>query len=273
VAVIGAAGSIGRLAALHAGRHARRLVLIGNPRTPGAADTLSAIAGEVYRKAAHIALLQADAGLPQLLLEAIGPTELICLLETIPESALRAFGKAIEERLARKGMRRAPIVVSCDLAAELGKAGVVLSASGAGKAFVDPRLLAPGAIVCDVARPLDVLSEVKSLRHDVFVYEGGVIQLPENVSFGAQNVLGYPRGYNLACLSETMVLAMEGAHRHHSLGNMIDYDEALHIHDRARQHGFGFAVLVDGVPCTTRPPRPAVERRVQVQPVLVESGV
>jgi predicted amino acid dehydrogenase len=119
-------------------------------------------------------------------------------------------------------------------------------------------LLAEGSIVCDVARPLDVLGTVREQRPDVFVYEGGLMKLPEHVAFGAQNVLGYPRGYNLACLSETMVLAMEGTRHSHSIGNMIEYDEALAIFDKSRQHGFASAVLVDGQPWSR--PR-SVERR------------
>ena len=247
VAIIGAAGSIGRLASLHAGRYARHMILLGNPKNPASLQTLNAIAGEVYRKAAQVALLQVDPGLPEALLEAIGPAELICLLEAIPDADNARFKAAVEERLARRGMR-APIVVAMDLAAQLGKAGVVLSASAAGKSFIDPMLLARESIVCDVARPLDILCGVKALRRDVFVYEGGLMQLPENLAFGAQNVLGYPRGYNLACLSETMVLAMEGTRRSHSVGGMIDYDEALSIFDKSRQHGFNFAVLDEGKP-------------------------
>jgi len=248
VAVIGAAGSIGRLAALHTGRYGRRLVLLGNPSNPAAADSLHAVAGEVYNKAAQMALLQADAGLPALLLEALGAAEIVRLLETHGAGDPRRFKQAVEERLAARGVRHAPITVSVDLAAELPRAGVVLSASGAGKSFVDPRLLAPQSIVCDVARPLDVLGSVREQRPDVMVYEGGLMKLPEHVAFGAQNVLGYPRGVNLACLSETMVLAMEGTRRSHSIGNMIEYDEALAIFDKSRQHGFASAVLVDGQP-------------------------
>lgn len=256
VAVIGAAGSIGRLAALHLGRYARRLILLGNPNNPAGLDTLADVAGEVYRKAAQVALLQVDPGLPALLLEAFGVVELIRLLETVPAGEHRAFKAAVEDRLARTGTAPPPIGVSVDLPAELGKAGVVLSASGAGKSFVDPMLLAAGSIVCDVARPLDVLGSVLGQRRDVFVYEGGLMKLPEHVAFGAQNVLGYPRGYNLACLSETMVLAMEGTQRSHSIGNLLDYDEALSIHDKSQRHGFQFAVLVDGEPWTGQPLRP-----------------
>jgi hypothetical protein len=51
-------------------------------------------------------------------------------------------------------------------------------------------------------------------------------------------VLGYPPGVNLACLSESIVLALEGAKRHYSLGNRIDYREALAIFDAALKHGF-----------------------------------
>jgi predicted amino acid dehydrogenase len=263
VAVIGAAGSIGRLAAMHAGRHARKLILLGNPANPASIDTLQAIAGEVYGKAAHLALLQPDAGLPGLLLETLGVGEIVRLLELIPSTDHRRFKAAVEERLAACGVRRPPITVSIDLKAELGRAGVVLSASGAGKSFVDPMLLAEGSIVCDVARPLDILGTVREQRRDVFVYEGGLMQLPEHIAFGAQNVLGYPRGINLACLSETMVLAMEGTRRSHSIGNMIEYDESLQIFEKARHHGFASAVLVDGQPMSAKLVRSAAEPRQQ----------
>jgi acetylornithine/succinyldiaminopimelate/putrescine aminotransferase/predicted amino acid dehydrogenase len=262
VAVIGAAGSIGRLAAIHAARHTQRLLLLGNPANPAGLDGLQAVAGEVYAKAAQLALLGGGHGLPRLLLDILGAAELVRLLEGIGDGEFRRMRLAVEERLAARGLRQAPIQVSLDLAADLPRAGVVLSASGAGKSFIDPRLLATDAVVCDVARPLDVLGTVRDSRSDVFVYEGGLMQLPENIAFGAQNVLGYPRGINLACLSETMVLAMEGTRRSHSIGNQIEYDEALSIYDKAVGHGFESAVLVDGKPWAARPARPLFERRV-----------
>jgi predicted amino acid dehydrogenase len=130
---------------------------------------------------------------------------------------------------------------------------MLLSASSAGKSFLDPRLLRPGAIVCDVARPLDVLTAVRAARPDVFVYEGGVMRLPDDVVFGRQNLLGYPPGYNLACLSETIVLAMEGACRSYSVGRHIDYAEACAIYAMALRHGFEYAILRDGVDFNRHP--------------------
>jgi predicted amino acid dehydrogenase len=55
----------------------------------------------------------------------------------------------------------------------------------------------------------------------------GLVRLPMPVRFGAQNVLGSPDDRNLACLCETMVLALDGARRSHSIGNRIAYDEAM----------------------------------------------
>ena len=79
---------------------------------------------------------------------------------------------------------------------------------------------------------------MQSKRSDIAVFEGGVMHLPDQVAFGRQNILGFPRGLNLACLSETITLALEGASRHFSLGKRIDYDEALWIWGAASRHGF-----------------------------------
>ena len=253
VAVIGAAGSIGRLAALHFARYAKCVVLFGNPKNPLGLDKLAEVAGEMYRTAAERALANNASGIAELLMEVIGPVELTRLSETIDAADLLGFKRGIEERLARVGVAELPILLSDTLERDLGKADCVLSASAAGASFIDPAWFAPGCIVCDVARPLDVLGTVKGLRPDVFVYEGGVMRLPEHISFGAQNVLGYPRGYNLACLSETMVLAMDGARRNYSIGSRIDYAGALAIYASSRTHGFEFAVLVDGVAQDVRP--------------------
>jgi acetylornithine/succinyldiaminopimelate/putrescine aminotransferase/predicted amino acid dehydrogenase len=241
VAVIGAAGSVGRVAALHASRFAGRMLLFGNPKNPHSLDNLASVAGEIYRTAAQVALLQADPGLPELMLNSIGIFELTHLLNSVPKSDHLMFRWAVEERFARAGIAT-PIRISNSLEEDLGRADAVISASAAGKSFIDPALFARESTICDVARPLDVLGSVQAARPDIVVYEGGVMKLPENIAFGAQNVLGYPRGYNLACLSETMVLAMEGATRSYSMGQRIDYTEALSIYDKSLKHGFEFAV-------------------------------
>lgn len=243
VAVIGAAGSIGRLASMHLGLHFGQLWLVGNPKNPGALPVLDAIAGEVYRLAVS-RILENDArdGLCAALRERLSVNALRHFIDHVPVGDSIRFRDDIEAALAAAG--QAPLVrTTVSLAEGLGAADAALSASSMGKAFIDPGLFRAGAVVCDVARPLDVVGRVQTARPDVLAYEGGILRLPENIRFGAQNVLGYPRGFNLACLSETIVLAMEGATRSYSIGNHLCYDEANWIYQRAVAHGFTPAVL------------------------------
>jgi predicted amino acid dehydrogenase len=66
--------------------------------------------------------------------------------------------------------------------------------------------------------------------------------LPDAVRFGARNVLGFPSGINLACLSECIALTMAGATRHYSLGNRISVAEADEVYSLACQHGFEVSI-------------------------------
>jgi acetylornithine/succinyldiaminopimelate/putrescine aminotransferase/predicted amino acid dehydrogenase len=252
VAVIGATGSIGRLAALHLSRYTGSLVLLGNPANPRALSDLAAVAGELYRTACTLPPHAAATSLAAMLRQSLGPTALAAMAQDDATDCGEAFCYRIEDALARAGVAP-PLRISTDAADTLGRASMLLSASSAGKSFLDPRLLRPGAIVCDVARPLDVLTAVRAARPDVFVYEGGVMRLPDDVVFGRQNLLGYPPGYNLACLSETIVLAMEGACRSYSVGRHIDYAEACAIYAMALRHGFEYAILRDGVDFNRHP--------------------
>ena len=245
VAIVGSAGSIGRLATLHLSRACGDITLIGNPDSARATAELRAVAGEAYRMAAHAAIEGGCGGVAGCLIEVMGLDGLADLAGSTGAGEPIDVFDAIETRFAL-ARRAPPIRVTVDLVEGLAPAMAVLSASGAGSSFIQPEYLRRGSVVCDVARPLDVLANVRSRRPDVFVYEGGVMRLPEDTSFGDQNVLGYPVGYNLACLSETISLAMAGARRSYSLGKKIDYAEALRIYSRSLSQGFRFAVLPEG---------------------------
>jgi acetylornithine/succinyldiaminopimelate/putrescine aminotransferase/predicted amino acid dehydrogenase len=189
-AVVGAAGSVGRLVALHlARRGASALQLIGNPDNPRALPALEAVAADVH------ALLRAN------------------------------------------GLAPIPVACTTDVARGVCEAELVVTATSAGRSFLDASAFLPGAIVCDVARPLDVQRRLAG-RSDVLVFEGGLMALPGRPRFGEINVLGYPDGINLACLSETIALTLDGATGCHSIGQRIDYVEALAIYATARKHGF-----------------------------------
>src|SRR5690606_24994775 len=125
-----------------------------------------------------------------------------------------------------------------DLQARLRLAEAIISASSNGRPFVKSSWIADDAIVCDAARPGDVAEVVMSSRPELFLFEGGLVRLPETISLGRNNVLGFPAGINLACLSETIALTMSQVRRNTSLGRRSPLEEAHAVAQMARRHGF-----------------------------------
>lgn len=243
-AVVGAAGSVGRLVAFHLAHNgARRLRLIGNAGNRRALLALKAVAGEILLHALQHGTADDAHGLAAAL-RVLGKSAVKDQLadlkreRPIDEAASARCYEEFETLFARAGFDECPITITTDVAQGVSDARFVVTATSAGRSFLATDTFMEGAVICDVARPLDVLHKMDGVRDDVLVFEGGLMRLPGNVRFGDQNVLGYPEGVNLACLSESIVLAMEGATRNYSVGNRIVYREALAIYAAALKHGF-----------------------------------
>jgi acetylornithine/succinyldiaminopimelate/putrescine aminotransferase/predicted amino acid dehydrogenase len=250
-AVIGAAGSVGRVAAFHlAHRGAARLNLVGNATNQRANLAMRAVGGEILL---HVLQHGSVNCVMAETLRRAGVAHHTRWLARAPSSEAD-FAHAYEELalLCVQHGVECPITVTTDLTSGLRNARYVLTATSAGRSFITPDTFMHGAVVCDVARPLDVAKRVADARSDLTIYEGGLMCLPNNMRFGSLNVLGYPDGINLACLSESMVLALEGVSGHHSLGNRIDYAQALRILQLAHKHGFD--PLLDPLPTDTDVP-------------------
>ena len=234
--VIGGAGSVGQLATRKLALLCGDLTLFGNPNNPNSLRKLTAVGGRIYRDALTL-LEQADrheiGGVAKKLQEIVDNPEELKSLEP-DDSALFDCVNL----LARQWRMEPPIKTSNDLEQRLPLMRIVLSATSQGSSFIDSSMLAPGAIVCDASRPADVKSDVMKNRPDVFVYEGGLMHLPEKVAFGHRNIIGCEPGVNLSCLSETITLAMSGMRRSYSIGSDLPLDDAETVYSKAIQHGF-----------------------------------
>ena len=143
---------------------------------------------------------------------------------------------------------RATHSISVDVPNALRQADLVLAVSSAGKDLIFPEDLKVGAVVCDVARPRDVSKTVIEKRNDVLVIEGGVIDVPGNVNFNFN--FGFPDKTAYACMSETMLMALEGTYEPYTLGRDLTVEQVLRIGDLAKKHGFklaGFRAFETGV--------------------------
>lgn len=131
--------------------------------------------------------------------------------------------------------------VSTDIKQTLPMADVVVAVSSAMEAIIDPADLKPGAVVCDVAIPRDVDQRVARARKDVLVIDGGLIAVPGHLQLNYD--VGLPPGIAWACLSETMLLALEERYEPFTLGRDLSVAKVDEIRVLARKHGFRLAQL------------------------------
>jgi predicted amino acid dehydrogenase len=124
---------------------------------------------------------------------------------------------------------------------QVRSADVIVTVTSSDSEVLSPDHLKRGAIVCDVARPRDVSIRVGKERPDVLVIEGGVVKVPGNVDFGFN--FGFPANTAYACMSETMLLALEGDPSLYdfTLGKEVILPQVEKIGRLAKRHGFGLA--------------------------------
>ncbi|MEL7565202.1 MAG: shikimate dehydrogenase [Dehalobacterium sp.] len=147
--------------------------------------------------------------------------------------------------------------ISTQIQKTIGQADIVLAVSSAVTDIINPKNLKTGTIVCDVARPRSVSQTISQERDDVLVIEGGLIELPGDVNFNFN--FGYPPKLALACMAETILLALENLWEPYTLGRNLTIDQVKKIGQIAQKHGFKLA----GFRSFERPVNEEIIRRVR----------
>jgi predicted amino acid dehydrogenase len=125
------------------------------------------------------------------------------------------------------------LVADCDV--------IVTATSAFGQRVIDLTKCKPGAVICDVARPLDINPAEAALRPDLLVIESGEVLIPGDVDIGYD--IGLPPKTSYACLAETCLLAMDGRFEDYTLGRNIEMERVKEIYKLAKKHGFKLAGL------------------------------
>ena len=244
--VVGANGSIGRACALMASEKLSQLTLFGSPAHPTSSRIrLNSLAKDIFTYARS----RMQAG--ELDGMSLWLDRLVKRLDMSGVSSGREYGQQILNGgdLTLEFINEVcgyldisiPIHTSTDISADLPACNLVIATSNNPDYLIYPADLCSGAVVCDVARPADVSPEVYAQRNDVLILEGGLVQYPDAVCFGPN--LGYRDGVNLACLSETVLLALEGDCQDYSIGNILSLDTVHYLRELAQKHGFSLAGL------------------------------
>ncbi len=208
------------------------------PVTTGDAYTIS-IAIQAVRKAA--ALMEIDlASATAAIVGATGAIGRVCAeLLANDVSELYLIGRN-EDKLRKlladiRQDSKANLIIDTDLH-NLHKAKVILTVSSAVHAIIQPKHLQPGCVICDVARPRDVAANVATKRDDIFVFDGGMVDVPGDVNFNFD--FGFPQGKAYACMAETIALALDGRFEDYTLGKHITRKRVEEITQIATKHGF-----------------------------------
>ncbi|HLK56368.1 MAG TPA: shikimate dehydrogenase, partial [Chthonomonadaceae bacterium] len=153
--------------------------------------------------------------------------------------------EALEARL--KANSPAHIQLYREVAPGLRDADIIITVTSAVDAVILPEHIKRGAVVCDVARPRDVSVRVAKERDDVLVIEGGVVAVPGKMHLprtdrpGQEFSFGFPPGTAYACMSETMMLALEGRYESFTLGKEVSVAQVDEMCTLAEKHGFCLA--------------------------------
>jgi fatty aldehyde-generating acyl-ACP reductase len=157
------------------------------------------------------------------------------------ETRLRKFHESVRERLACTSS------FTTDISDAVQRADLVLTATSSTQDVIEPEDLRTGAVVCELSLPHDVSRRVAVERPDVLVVEGGNMRVPGDMRWwrvreeGEPFDMGLPHGTALACMSETMLLALENRCEPYTLGRGIDIAKVREIDALATKAGFELA--------------------------------
>lgn len=208
------------------------------PVTTGDSYTV-AVAVQAVREAAH----RLNIGLPTATAAVVGATGAIGAVaaELLAREVRRLWliGRRPEalEHVRTRLLDHTPaeVLIGTDMRG-LAEADLILTVTSAVEAVIEPHHLKPGAVVCDVARPRDVSTQVARQRPDVLVIDGGMVEVPGDPDFHFN--FGFPPRMAYACMAETMALTLEGRLESYTLGKDLTVAQVDTIAAIAHKHGF-----------------------------------
>ena len=196
---------------------------------------------EVDLAAATAVVIGATGSIGSACVELIAPHVSEVVLVARNRTRLEKLAVELRERLSCR------LTISTDVRDAVSRGHLVLTATTSTQELIEPGDLQTGAVVCELSLPHDVGRRVAVERPDVLVTEGGNIRVPGMPRFarvrepGRDFDLGLPPRTALACMSETMVLALENRREHYTLGRGIDLAKVREIEALATRAGFELA--------------------------------
>ncbi|HXF33502.1 MAG TPA: hypothetical protein VN603_02930 [Candidatus Acidoferrales bacterium] len=219
------------------------------PVTTGNSLTIAAGLASLFRAAAEMEIAVERASVA--VIGATGSIGAACVRSIAPRSGRMTLVARNETRLRKLFVELEPELppgssYTTDLRSAVRDAQIVLTATSSTQDVIEPEDVRTGAVVCELSLPHDVSRRIATERPDVLVVEGGNMRMPgtprmDRILGEGQFDFGLPPGTALACLSETMVLALEERLEPFTLGRGIEAGKVEEIDRLARRCGFELA--------------------------------
>lgn len=230
-AIVGATGAIGRAISMLVSENFKKLILLGNPRWPVQSKRrLMRIAAEAV---SHLKLL----GEGGYVFQAGTIADLINQQHHCPKaySPLEDFMEFVEKLEGRNS----PFLFSTSIDNHLSLADIVICATSSPQTLVTSGNIKAGAIVCDISRPSNVSPDIRDMRPDVMLFDGGIIEIPGRPYLGWN--FGFEHGLAFACMAETIMLALEQHYEHTSIGTDLNLETIDLLRNLSKEHNFKVA--------------------------------
>jgi len=222
LAVLGAGGNIGRVYAEIMSEKVNKLILIGRKNR---LDGLRTLAIQIFKKL--LLKKEKDSGISAMLSAYVGNK----FLTHNDESAWENLFNLCEKDLSTSF----PLIVTDDMN-QLQSANMIIAASNASSPLIYPSMLGDfPVLICDIALPYDTDTSVHDMAN-VKIMHGGLVSLPNNPEYHI-NGINLPAGTAYACMSETLLLGLDGYHSHFSYGP-ITAEQVRQIEHLSFEHGF-----------------------------------
>jgi predicted amino acid dehydrogenase len=195
------------------------------------AITLACEQRGVAKDEATLVVVGASGNIGQTCAEILGPQFRRTILVGSGKASARRRLEELQSRVPRTEISTDPMAVA------LGE--VVLAATNAPEPFLAAEHFARNAVVCDLSVPAAVRPDVRALRPDVLVLNGGIARLPFGEDHG---IAGFPltAGHVYGCMGETMLLGLEGI-RDATFTGMLPVENVYRLKAMAERHGFALA--------------------------------
>jgi fatty aldehyde-generating acyl-ACP reductase len=136
-------------------------------------------------------------------------------------------------------LRRQDVFFTSDISSAIKEADVVITATSAFGSLIDPLMLKSQALVCDVSMPPNIPREVKFVRDDLLIFEGGRAKLDffNKIKGRAWENL-FPDNAVYGCLAEGIALALDDKFLNFSTGKgQLTEDKLKEINSIAKRNG------------------------------------